>query len=81
MVHRSWLGARASLQVTTIPEFYIFGGLKDVEEALGPQHVASPSWSRRGGYDVTDPGPDAKERMQAHRNKWDRILNQLSRSD
>jgi hypothetical protein len=28
--------------VTVIPEFYIFGGLKDVEDALGPAHCARP---------------------------------------
>jgi len=63
---------------TTHPEFYIFGNLSDVEAALGPAHAASASWTEKGGYNVTTPGPDAIERMRPHRDRWDRITNRLS---
>ncbi|HTQ72025.1 MAG TPA: hypothetical protein VMH92_11095, partial [Acidocella sp.] len=33
--------------VQTVPEFYVFDNLKAVEDALGPRHVASPSWRDR----------------------------------
>jgi hypothetical protein len=45
------------------PEFYIFGGIDDVESALGPQHVASPSWTDRGMYNVTMPNEGHLARM------------------
>jgi hypothetical protein len=64
-------------QVTTTPEFYIFGNLQQVEQALGSQYAASLSWRRDGRYNVTAPGPEAIERMQEHRDRWDRIVDQL----
>jgi hypothetical protein len=64
--------------VTKVPEFYIFGALEDVEAALGPQHSASTSWRRDGRYNTTNPVKDEIARMQSHRDKWDRILRQLS---
>jgi len=62
----------------THPEFYIFGGLSDVEAALGPAHSASASWIEKGGYNVTTPGPDATERMRPHKDRWERIIQRLA---
>ena len=60
------------------PEFYIFSEFpKHVEDALGPVYSTSPSWTMDGRYNVTEPGPDAVERMQLHRDKWERIVDQL----
>jgi len=59
------------------PQFYIFGGLDDVEEALGPTSSKSKSWAVDGRYNVTDPGPELIARMQSHRNRWDRIVKLL----
>jgi hypothetical protein len=59
------------------PHFYIFRNLLDVEDALGPVHSKSKSWVENGGYSVTDPGKDILNRMQAHRDRWERILDQL----
>jgi len=64
--------------VRTVPEFYIFSSLDQVVEALGPLYSASSSWVNKGGYSVTDPGPEIVERMQPHRDKWDRIINLIS---
>ena len=63
--------------VETIPQFYIFSGLDQVEDALGPKHSTSASWVNNGGYSATTPGPDILDRMQRHRDKWSRILDQL----
>ena len=63
--------------VTTKPEFYIFGGLKSVEEALGNIHASTQSWIVKGGYSVTNPTREHIERMQPHRDQWDRILGRL----
>jgi hypothetical protein len=62
----------------TIPEFYVLDSLARVEDALGPIHAASPSWRTAGGYSVTVAGPDARARMQAHRDRWERVIDQLS---
>ena len=59
--------------VTQIPEYYVFGGLNDVEEALGPTHTVTKSWISKGGYNITNPSADHIERMQAHRDRWERI--------
>ncbi|HXQ49769.1 MAG TPA: hypothetical protein VN802_01640 [Stellaceae bacterium] len=66
--------------VATQPEFYVLESLKRVEEALGPVHAASASWQTNGVYNVTDPGEEAHKRMQAHRDKWERITAQLATS-
>ena len=63
--------------VTGTPEFYIFGGLADVVEALGPQHAATQSWLTNGAYNVTNPTPDHLQRMQANKGRWDRIVERL----
>lgn len=61
--------------VTTGPQFYIFGGLDDVEEALGPTHIATDSWISKGAYNVTTPSQAHVDRMQRHRDRWDRVLD------
>ena len=63
--------------VQTTPEFYVFDSLLRVEEALGPLHSTSPSWQKVGGYSITVAGLEASNRMQKHRDKWDRIIGQL----
>jgi hypothetical protein len=63
--------------VATNPEFYVFSNLEQVEQALGEVHSASPSWSHKGGYNVTVPGPDIIERMRPHQDRWERVLEQL----
>jgi len=65
--------------VTEIPEFFIFGNLGDVANALGPQHVATQSWLAKGNYNVTTPTADHLKRMQPHKNRWDRIASQLTK--
>lgn len=60
----------------TGPEFYVLRR-PDVEDALGPTHAASPSWCERGGYSVTEPGPELVQRMQRHRDRWERITEAL----
>lgn len=64
--------------VVAKPEFYIFGNLADVEDALGPLHTATASWCQRGGYNVTDPNDGHRERMRPHRDQWDRIIKRLA---
>jgi hypothetical protein len=63
--------------VWTEPKFFIFSSVKDVEDALGPVHAASASWTKKGGYNVTHPIKDQVERMQSHQDRWDRIISQL----
>lgn len=63
--------------VVTKPEFYIFGSLGEVENALGPQHAATASWLEKGGYNVTSPNEAQLERMRPHQHQWDRILGRL----
>jgi len=66
--------------VATIPEYYVLESIARAEEALGPIHAASPSWRTGGGYSVTIAGTEARARMQVHRDRWERITDQLSRS-
>ena len=63
--------------VQATPEFYVFDSLSRVEEALGPIHSTSPSWQAAGGYSITVAGGEASKRMQQHRDKWCRIIDQL----
>ena len=66
--------------VETAPEFYVLESLTRVEEALGITHSASVSWKINGGYSLTVAGDEAYERMQAHRDKWERVIRQLDAS-
>jgi hypothetical protein len=63
--------------VETVPEFYVFDSLLQVEEALGPIHSTSPSWKKNNVYNVAVAGREDRQRMQPHRDQWDRIINQL----
>jgi hypothetical protein len=79
---RSWFHRAPGLvlvqvwHVVTVPEFYVFSDIADVEEALG-MHAQSPSWTDNGGYSVTDPSRRQREMMQPHRDRWERITCQL----
>lgn len=64
--------------VITSPQFFIFGDLHDVEEALGPSHVVTASWAQKGTYTVTSPTKAQLARMISHRDQWDRILMRLA---
>jgi len=64
-------------QTAMNPQFYIFSRFPEhIEDALG-KHSASRSWIDKGGFNVTEPSADDIERMQRHRDKWERILDQL----
>jgi hypothetical protein len=63
--------------VRTTPAFFIFDSLSRVEEALGPIHALSPSWQRDGRYSVAKAGDEIINRMEAYRDKWERITDQL----
>jgi hypothetical protein len=65
-------------QVTTAPEFYVFGNLGDVVDALGPQHSTTQSWIANGAYNVTTPNPSHLERMRQHKDRWERIAQKLN---
>jgi hypothetical protein len=78
---RSWFRIKGLVlvqvwHVSAKPEFYIFGNLQDVEEALGAEHCATPSWVTHGRFSVTDPGRENLDRMRPHLDRWDRILDQ-----
>jgi hypothetical protein len=62
--------------VATAPEFYVFGE-SDVEDALGSQYARSDSWMIDGRYSVTNPTDIHAQRMQPHRDRWDRIESRL----
>ncbi len=59
------------------PEFYVFSSLEQVEEVLS-EHAATDSWKRQGGYSVTQPCHEDLKRMRPHRNRWERIEEQLT---
>jgi hypothetical protein len=63
--------------VTTTPEFYIFRSLQEVTEALGIEHSDTMSWTVKGEYTATSPGKENLDRMQPHRDRWERVLDQL----
>jgi hypothetical protein len=78
---KSWfrIGGIALIQVwnvATVPEFYVFATLTEVEEALG-EHAKSPSWLKKEGFSNTTPSKSDLELMAPHRDRWDRILRQL----
>lgn len=64
--------------VTTTPEIYIFGSIKEIETALGRQHAKSRSWRVRGRYSITRPSEENLRRMQPFRNKWETIIERLN---
>jgi hypothetical protein len=66
-------------QTRTSPEFYVFSSIEQMEEALG-EHCKTDSWRVQGGYSVTEPCGDDIKRMRPHRNRWERIEEQLKAS-
>ena len=79
---KSWFGKAVNLVLVQVwwisenPEFYIFSNLSQVEDALG-DHAHSPSWTKKGGYSVTEATKRHDTRMNRHRDKWERIIDQL----
>ncbi len=63
--------------IQACPEFYIFDSVARVEEALGPTYASSPSWENAHVYTVTTVTDDILKRMKRHKDKWERIVNQL----
>jgi hypothetical protein len=61
------------------PECFIFSTVAQVEDALG-QHVRGTSWIERGGYGAPAPNRIDIALMQPHRDRWDRIVDQLPRA-
>ena len=79
---KSWFNVRGIVlvqvwNVSTTPECYVFASLAEVELALG-EHAKSDSWLKKGGYSATAPSKSDLALMEPHRNKWERILRQLS---
>ena len=79
--NKRWMGKSTNLvlvwHLETTPEFYVFDSLERIEEALGITFRASKSWAENGAYSVTNPGLAVLERMSAHRDQWERLINQL----
>jgi len=63
--------------VATVPEFYVFGCLRHVHDALG-ERINTPSWIERGIWTENKASIGAVQRMKDHRDRWDRIIAQLS---
>lgn len=80
----SWFNKAPGLVLVSVwhlletPQCFVFGSLQDVENALGPQHVATASWMANGIYSATTPTKEALERMQPHLNRWDRIIDRIT---
>jgi hypothetical protein len=62
--------------VTTAPEFYIFEDVARVEEVLG-LHANTNSWQKKGDYSITMADARHREAMGLHRDRWERIMDQL----
>jgi hypothetical protein len=62
--------------LVTTPEFYIFDGVAQVEDALGT-YAKFPSWKDHGIYSVTEALDQHYSRMKAHRDQWRRIFDQI----
>ena len=66
--------------LASTPRFYVFRGLADIESAIG-NHAMTSSWTNRGIWSVTEmSGPDATL-MLPHRDRWERITDQLDLPD
>lgn len=82
---RSWFARVSGVvlvhvwHVRTTPEFHVFESLARAEEALG-SHATTSSWLVKDGYSATSPGADDIKKMQPHRDKWERMINQLRSS-
>jgi hypothetical protein len=64
--------------IVEIPEFYVFGSLAEVEDALGELHCSSDSWQLKGAYTATTPTSKQIDRMQKYRNNWNEIEVRLT---
>ena len=63
--------------LATAPQCFVFGGIADIEEAIG-DHALTPSWVQRGVWSATEPsGPDARL-LLPHRDRWERIIDQIN---
>ena len=65
--------------VTSSPVFYVFGGIDEVEDVLGPRHTHMKSWLAWSVYNVTKPNADQLARMKTHESKWERIRRLLDK--
>jgi hypothetical protein len=84
---RDWLGFRKAeiiliwvWHAATVPQFYIFESVQQIEEALGSKHAGSSSWIDSGVYTVTTPTQAHLSRMAQHLNRWERIIDKLNAS-
>ena len=63
--------------LATTPRCHVFGGLADVEDAIGG-HALTPLWIERGIWSATElSAPDARL-LLPHRECWERITDQLA---
>ena len=62
----------------TTPEFYVLDSLTQVENALG-RHASTNAWRIKGVWSSNNTPPESCDGklMRAHRDQWDRIINQL----
>jgi hypothetical protein len=79
--HKKWFDIKGIVLVhvwhaTTRPECYIFRSLSQFEEALGPHALAS-AWAINGHWHADRPSAADLERLCPHKDKWDRIVDQL----
>lgn len=59
------------------PQCFVFGGLADIEDAIG-NHALTSSWIDRGVWSATElSGADARL-LISHRDRWERITDQLT---
>lgn len=62
--------------LATTPQYYVFSGLADIEDAIG-NHALTPSWVDRGIWSATElSSPDARL-LLPHQGRWERITDQL----
>jgi len=80
---RLWFGKARGMSLVhvwnldAVPEFYIFANIAQVEAALGPTYVRSPSWADKGVYNVTNALARHYKLMKPHQDQWHRIVDQL----
>jgi hypothetical protein len=79
--HRHWFRIENIVLVqvwhtTTTPAFYIFSEIGQVEHVLD-KASETVSWKVQGKYHSSNPTQQQLERLQHHRDKWDRIIDRL----
>ena len=62
--------------VTREPHFYIFSNIGQVVRVLG-ESAKTDSWREKGEWYSGRPTDEQMNRIERHRDKWARILNQL----